>query len=161
MTWTLFIQKTENLAKAKENPKGILTEVVEGKVKTDLGKLVLESLPLDLMLFVECYGKWNEYLRINDDDAKICGMFTDGGAGPGDPWAGGGPPGPLQPSSGASYSGGYSGPPQNSQAPYSSNNIHLPHDSIVSTFFTQQILVKVRKRRAGYWTFICEGERGL
>lgn len=77
-------------------------------------------------------------------------MFTDGGAGPGDPWAGGGPPGPLQPSSGASYSGGYSGPPQNSQAPYSSNNIHLPHDSIVSTLFSQQLLVKVRMRRAGH-----------
>lgn len=54
-------------------------------------------------------------------------MLTDGGAGPGDPWTGGGGAG------GGPYPGGYTAPPPTAQAAYASNNIHLPHDNMVST----------------------------
>lgn len=55
-------------------------------------------------------------------------LLLDGGAGGADPWSGG---------SGAGASGGYPGssysaPPPTVPSAYTSNNIHLPHDNLVS-----------------------------
>ncbi|XP_046683251.1 transcription factor 12 isoform X3 [Homalodisca vitripennis] len=58
--------------------------------------------------------------------------YLDSGAGPGDPWTGGGGAGQLQAGGGAGYPGGYTAPAQTAQgpSPYTSNNIHLPHDNM-------------------------------
>lgn len=60
-------------------------------------------------------------------------LTIDSGAGPGDPWTGGGGAGQLQSGASGGYPGGsYTTAAQNAPGPYTSNSIHLPHDNMVS-----------------------------